>query len=106
MPRDERLRTLGGVSRAARRSGLGPQLGATRDLADRLLIAVGTPPLRATVDGVELRGFLRHRSFLAHLARGDYEPLARETFRQALADADVVADVGAHIGFYSPARSP
>lgn len=95
------LRTLGRVSRAARRVGFGRLLGATRDLADRLLVALGTPPLRATVDGLELRGFLRHRSFLAHLARGDYEPLARETFRRGLAQTEVVADVGAHIGLYS-----
>lgn len=95
------LRMLGRVSRAARRLGIGRLFDAARDLTDRLLVATGTPPLRATVDGLELRGFLRHRSFLAHLARGDFEPLARETFRQGLANADVVADVGAHIGFYS-----
>ncbi|MFL5913866.1 MAG: FkbM family methyltransferase [Gaiellaceae bacterium] len=95
------LLALGRVSRAVRRLGGGRLLRAARDMADRLLVAIDTPPLRATVDGLELRGFLRHRSFLAHLARGDYEPLARETFRQGLAHADVVADVGAHIGFYS-----
>lgn len=95
------LRTLGRVSSAARRLGGGRPFGASRDAADRLLVAIGAPPLRATVDGIELRGFLRHRSFLAHLVRGDYEPLARETFRNGLRDADVVADVGAHIGFYS-----
>lgn len=95
------LRTLGQVSDAARRLGLRRVFGVVRNAADRLLLALGTPPLRATVDGLELRGFLRHRSFLAHLARGDYEPLMRETFRRQLGDADVVADVGAHIGFYS-----
>jgi len=95
------LRTLGHVSRAARRLGAGPLFGAARNGVDRVLIAIGTPPLRASVDGLELRGFLRHRSFLAELGRGDYEPLARETFRQDLRHADVVADVGAHIGFYS-----
>jgi FkbM family methyltransferase len=95
------LRTLGTLARAARRLGLGRLFDAARDAADRLLVALGKPPLRVTVDGVELHGFLRHRSFLAHLARGDYEPLARASFRQGLAGADVVADVGAHIGFYS-----
>jgi FkbM family methyltransferase len=95
------LRALGHISWAARRLGAGPLFGAARNGADRILIAIGTPPLRATVDGLELRGFLRHRSFLAELGRGDYEPLARETFRHDLRHADVVADVGAHIGFYS-----
>jgi FkbM family methyltransferase len=95
------LRSLGHVSRAARRVGAGPLFGAARDGVDRILIAIGTPPLRATVDGVELRGFLRHRSFLAEVGRGEHEPLARETFRRALDSANVVADVGAHIGFYS-----
>lgn len=95
------LRTLGHLSRTARRVGAGPLFGAARNGADRILVAIGTPPLRATVDGLELRGFLRHRSFLAELGRGGYEPLAREKFRQDLGYTDVVADVGAHIGFYS-----
>ena len=89
------------MSSGARRLGFGRIFNAVRDALDRLLIATGKPPLRATVDGIELRGFLRHRSFLAHLARGDYEPLMRETFRAGLEDSDVVADVGAHIGLYS-----
>jgi FkbM family methyltransferase len=95
------LGALGRLARTARRIGLGSALAAARDGADRALLALGRPPLRVSVDGVELRGFFRHRSFLAHLARGDYELLSRSAFREGLADADLVADVGAHVGFYT-----
>jgi FkbM family methyltransferase len=95
------LRLLGRIARAARRAHLGGAFVVVRDAADGVFLAAGRPPLRVTVDDIELRGFLRHRSFLAHLARGDYEVLSREVFREELGRSDVVADVGAHIGFYS-----
>jgi len=95
------IRALGRVAAAARRSGLGVLLRLVRDGADRLLLALGRPPLRVTVDGIELRGFLRHRSFLDHLGRGAYEPFARSLFLDALGRADLVLDVGAHVGYYT-----
>jgi FkbM family methyltransferase len=95
------LRLLGRCAAAARRLRLGWLLGALRDSSDRLFLALGYPPLRARVDGVALGGFLRHRSFLAHLSRGDYETLARRLFVEELASTDIVVDVGAHVGFYT-----
>ena len=95
------LATLGSMARAARRFGLGRMFAVVRDLADAALLRLGRPPLKARAEGMELRGFLRHRSFLAHLASGDYELLSREIFLAGLRDADLVADVGAHIGFYT-----
>lgn len=95
------LRLLGAFAAAGRRLGAGRLLGAFRDAADAGFLALRYPPLRACVDGVELRGFLRHRSFLAHLSRGDYETFARRIFVDELDKADVVVDVGAHVGFYT-----
>jgi FkbM family methyltransferase len=95
------LRLLGRFAAAARRLGAGRLLSALRDGADTLFLALRYPPLRARVDGVEVRGFLRHRSFLAHLSRGDYETFARRIFVDELDKADVIVDVGAHVGFYT-----
>jgi FkbM family methyltransferase len=95
------LRILGQLASLARRRGAGPFLRVVRDSSDYVFLALRYPPLRAQVAGIELRGFLRHRSFLAHLARGDYEILARSIFLDELARADIVVDVGAHVGFYT-----
>lgn len=94
------LGILGRLAAGMRELGLIRVLAFLRDSADRLLLSVALPPLRAESDGIAVRGFLRHRSFLAGLARG-YEPLSRRLFLDALADADLVLDVGAHVGFYS-----
>jgi FkbM family methyltransferase len=91
---------LGRLAATARRVGLGRALRSVRDTADRLFVLLNRPPLRVTVDGIELRGFLRHRSFLGELA-DEYEPLVRRSFAHAVADADVVLDVGSHTGFYA-----
>jgi FkbM family methyltransferase len=95
------LRALGRVSRIARRLRLASGLVALRDVADRLLLALDRAPLSVTVEGLRLRGYLRHRSVLAHLARGDYELSVRRCFLASLNDADIVVDVGAHLGLYS-----
>jgi len=95
------LGILGRCAATARRWGLGPLLGVLRDSADRLFLVLGRPPLRSRLDGVEVRGFLRHRSFLADLSRGDYETLTRRRFIDELPTADVVVDVGAHVGYYT-----
>jgi FkbM family methyltransferase len=95
------LATLGSMARAARHLGLGRVFALTRDSADAALFRLGWPPLKAQAEGIEIRGFLRHRSFLAHLGGGDYERLSRKVFIEGLEDADLVADVGAHIGFYT-----
>jgi FkbM family methyltransferase len=70
-------------------------------VADGAFLRLGRPPLSATTDGLELRGYLRHRSFLAHVARGDYEPFLRELLADRLGDGVLLADCGAHIGLYT-----
>lgn len=95
------LGALGRAARAARRAGLGRPLAATRDAADAVLLRLSFPPLRAEAGGVAVRGFLRHRSFLAHVARGGYEPYSREVFLGSLTPDAVVVDAGAHVGLYT-----
>jgi FkbM family methyltransferase len=92
---------LGRLAARARRLGLGRAARLGRDTADVLFRALRRPPLRVEVDGIELRGFLRHRSFLAHLGAGDYETFLRTQFLVALEGADLVLDVGSHTGFYA-----
>jgi FkbM family methyltransferase len=94
------LTVLGHAARLARRIGLASVLASARDAADRVLLAVRYPPLRLRVGDIELRGFLRHRSFLAHLARG-YEEYLGEVFAEATAPGTTVVDGGAHMGFHT-----
>lgn len=98
------IAVLGRIARAARRLGLGPALASARDAADRILLALRRPPLRVDVDGLEIRGFLRHRSFLAHLARG-YEDYLGQVFAEALRPGATVVDGGAHIGVHAVAAA-
>jgi FkbM family methyltransferase len=95
------LRLLGRAARIARRAGLGRPLALARDGADAVLLRLGRPPLSASVGGVTVRGFLRHRSFLAHLSRGGYEPYSRETLLATLAPGTLLVDAGAHAGLYT-----
>jgi FkbM family methyltransferase len=95
------LSTLGTGARWARGAGLGRLMQAGRDGADAVFIRLGRPPLRAEVGGVTVRGFLRHRSFLAHLDSGTYEPEYRRLFERELRPGATVVDAGAHIGTYT-----
>jgi FkbM family methyltransferase len=95
------LALLGRAARLARRTGLGRPLALARDAADAALLRLRRPPLRAVADGVTVRGFLRHRSFLAHLSRGAYEPYSRETLLGALTPGTLLVDAGAHVGLYT-----
>jgi FkbM family methyltransferase len=95
------IRLLGKLAASVRRARLGALLRATRDAIDAIALRTGRPPLRVTVGGVEIRGFLRHRSFLAELGAGAYEPALRRAFVERLRDADLVLDVGAHTGLYA-----
>lgn len=93
---------LGNAARVARSAGLAKPLGFGRDLADALLVRVGRPPLAASVGSRRLRGFLRHRSFLAEVDLGDYEPTLRRLLLESVARDDALfVDVGAHVGYYS-----
>jgi FkbM family methyltransferase len=95
------IRWLGRLAASARRFGLGRVARFGRDAADGLFRTIKRPPLRVEVDGIEIRGFLRHRSFLAHIGGGDYETFLRSQFLAALDGADLVLDVGSHTGFYA-----
>jgi FkbM family methyltransferase len=68
-----------------------------------LFVRVGRPPLQTEVDGVKLRGYLRHRSFLANIAEARYEPYLRRLFLEAVRSTPsaFVVDGGAHIGLYT-----
>lgn len=94
-----RLRFLGAVAAGARRAGA---RGAARSLArvaDSLFLAVGRAPLAAEVEGVRVRGYFRHRSFLAEAMR------PRETYVELfihyLRPGMTVIDGGAHVGLYT-----
>jgi FkbM family methyltransferase len=95
------LSTLGTGARWARGVGLDRLMQTGRDGADAAFLLLGRPPLRADVDGLTLRGYLRHRSFLAHLASGTYEPEYRRLFLRELRPGATVVDAGAHIGTYT-----
>jgi FkbM family methyltransferase len=95
------LSTLGTGARWARGAGLGRLMQAGRDGADAVFLRLGRPPLRADVGGLTVRGYLRHRSFLAHLASGTYEPEYRRLFERELRPGATVVDAGAHIGTYT-----
>jgi FkbM family methyltransferase len=93
------IRMLGAAAAAARSIGL---RGAARSVAfglDAILLRVRRPPLTAHVDGVSIRGFLRHRSFLAETMR----PRATyaELFQKLLRSGMAVVDGGAHVGLYT-----
>lgn len=92
--------TLGAAARIARSAGLGAPLRAVRDAADAAFARVGRPPLHATTDGFRLRGYLRHRSYLAHVAAGTPGGY-RHLFAKSLAPGATVCDGGAHIGLYT-----
>lgn len=94
------LSILGAAARTARRVGLGRVLATARDGVDRLFLGIRRPPLRAVVHGVEIRGFLRHRSFLAEAAHG-YEDRLTELLVAAAPPGATVVDGGAHIGLHT-----
>jgi FkbM family methyltransferase len=101
MPRVDGLKVLGYAARATRRSGLGSVLDAGRDAVDGVCARRGWFPLSFADGEVQLRGLLRHRSFLDELGSGRYEPYSKELFCAALAPGSTVIDGGSHIGYYA-----
>jgi FkbM family methyltransferase len=93
------IRLLGAVAAAARRIGLRSAARAAVSVVDAVLLRVRRPPLTAHVDGVAIRGFLRHRSFLAETMR-PRETYA-ELFQRLLRPGMTVVDGGAHLGLYT-----
>lgn len=97
--RGRSLTTLGTAAAAARRARLGRAVRIGARAADAVLVRLRRPPLRAAVDGAVVRGYLRHRSFLAEAMR------PRETyvelFVRTLREGMTVVDGGAHVGLYT-----
>jgi FkbM family methyltransferase len=93
------IRMLGAAAAAARRVGLRGAIRAVGLGLDTVLLRVRRPPLTAHVDGVAIRGFLRHRSFLAETMqpRATYVELFQRLLRPGMA----VVDGGAHVGLYT-----
>ena len=86
------IRMLGAAAAAARRIGLRGAARVAASGVDAVLLRLRRPPLTAHVDGVAIRGFLRHRSFLAESMR----PRATyaELFQQLLRPGMAVVDAG------------
>jgi FkbM family methyltransferase len=93
------VEALGAITRAARRAGLEPAIHGIRDLLDVPFVRIDRPPLTVKVEGLTLRGFLRHRSALADLARPGttYAGLFTSSLRRDM----TVVDAGAHLGLYA-----
>jgi FkbM family methyltransferase len=93
------LAGLGAVARGARAAGLGRGFDSVRDACDAPFVHFGYPPLRAEIEGLPFRGYLRHRSFLANGARRETSYV--ELFARALRPGLTVVDGGAHLGAYT-----
>ncbi len=95
------LTILGLMARSARSMGLGAFLQLSRDIVDFILLKLEKPPLNISLNGHVICGCLRHRSFLYHLSKGNYESFTVELFKKHLKSGMTVVDGGAHIGFYT-----
>lgn len=95
------LAVLGAGARSLRALHADPLLHAVRDGVDAVLVRTRRPVLRGHSGGVELRGFLRHRSFLADITGGVHEPYVVEVLLSQLRPGSVFVDVGAHLGLYT-----
>lgn len=93
------IRLLGAVAAVARRIGLRDAARGAVFVVDAVLLRVRRPPLTAHVDGVAIRGFLRHRSFLAEAMRP--RQTYAELFQRLLRPGMTVVDGGAHVGLYT-----
>jgi FkbM family methyltransferase len=93
------IATLGRAAALARRSGLGGAARVAVNTGDAMFLRGGRPPLHAHVDGIELGGYLRHRSYLAETMR----PRATyaELFTRLLEPEMTVVDGGAHVGLFT-----
>jgi len=95
------LTILGLIARSFRLIGLGPFLQLNRDLVDFILLRFRKLPLKVYLDGHVIYGCFRHRSFLYHLSKENYEPFTTELFKRQLRPGMTVVDCGAHIGYYT-----
>jgi FkbM family methyltransferase len=93
------LDLLGAAASRARLLGMTRALRAAATAGDAVSMRLGSPPLGATITGVTIRGYLRHRSFLAEALT----PAAtyRDLFCRLIVSGMTIVDGGAHIGLYT-----
>jgi FkbM family methyltransferase len=96
------LALLGNAARRAQRAGLGRLVNALVDALDLVLLRVRVTPLAATSEGMVLRGYLRHRSFLAYVETGiGDERFYRDLILRNVKRETTFVDGGAHLGLYT-----
>jgi FkbM family methyltransferase len=96
------ISTVGTIGRWARRHGVAPLLYRVRTGADAMAQHLLYPALKAnTPQGLQIRGYLRHRGFLAQLQRGQYEQFTTQILDSILGQDVAFVDIGAHIGYFT-----
>jgi FkbM family methyltransferase len=98
------VHVLGWAARTARRSGFEAVLRRLVGVVDRIFAVAGRPPIGVEVNGAQVRGYLRHRSYLAAAARpeGTYARL----YVERLTPEATVVDAGAHVGVFTVLAAP
>src|SRR5829696_2853293 len=89
------------AARFARAHGFGQTVDGALDRIDRVYLSIDRPPLGIDHDGLSLRGYLRHRSFLASLEQGARDLYTQKLFKSSLRAGMTVIDGGAHLGLYT-----
>jgi FkbM family methyltransferase len=97
--RNRLVSALGGAARLARRAGLASALHVGVRAADAGFAALGRAPIGVDVEGASIRGYLRHRSFLAEAARP--RTTYAQLFLETLTPGATVVDGGAHVGLFT-----
>ena len=95
---------LGWVARSARRTGLAAVSDRAVRIVDAIFVRAGRPPIGVFVEGVRVRGYLRHRSYLAEAARP--RTTYAQLYLEQLKPDTTVVDAGAHVGVYTMLASP
>jgi FkbM family methyltransferase len=98
------LDVLGWAARSARRTGLASVLDRVVGTADAVFARAGRPPIGVTVEGSNVRGYLRHRSYLAEAARP--RTTYAQLYLERLTPETTIVDAGAHVGVYTVLAAP
>lgn len=94
------ISTIGIIGRWARRHGVAPLLYRMRTGADTIAQLLLYPALKAdTPQGLRIRGYFRHRGFLANIQGGQYEQFTTQILNSILGHDVAFVDIGAHIGY-------
>lgn len=95
---------LGWAARSARRTGLAAVIDHVVRVADAIFVRAGRLPIGVSVEGSRVRGYLRHRSYLAEAGRP--RTTYAELYLEELTPDATVIDAGAHVGLYTVLASP